>query len=192
MRAAAAIAIALLLCAAPAGADPARIYSVGIIGGYAAEADTWWNAIHGEREVSKYRHGFGVRAGVSIPKLYLGLALAHHFGTTDTGRGTGSSFEGRYHTTLFGPEIGYDARFGRYFMMRPYVGAGVLYEYARTTVQGVQANDDQLRFHVTPGLIVAGHIGNVIVGVDLRVVVSPLNAPMKWAPGGFLTLGYSF
>lgn len=192
LRAAAASAIALSLIAAPASADSDRIYSVGVIGGYASEADVWWDTVRGMSSVSKYRYGLGVRAGISFPKFYAGLAFAHHFGTSQTGRGVGSSFDTRYHTTLFGPELGYDASFGRYFMMRPYVGAGLLFEYSRTTVQGVEANDDQFRFHVTPGLIISANIGKFMIGADLRVVVSPLDQPVKWAPGAFLTLGYRF
>lgn len=192
LRASVAAALALLLIAAPASADPDRIYSIGAIGGYAAEADVIYDAAQGHSAVSKYRYGVGVRAGISFPKFYAGLAFTHHFGTSQIGRGVGSSLETRYHTTSFGPELGYDALFGRFFMMRPYVGAGLLFEYSRTIVQGVEANDDHFRFHVTPGLITAAHFGKFMIGVDLRVVVSPLAQPVKWAPGAFLTLGYRF
>jgi len=194
MRALLAAAL-LLLTTSAAHADGERTYSVSAMGGYAGDAVALWTDVAGRSPTETpnlYRYGFGVRAGVSIPKLYLGAALVHHVGYTESGRGVGSSYDARYHQTLFGPEIGYDAHFGQYFMIRPYVGAGVLFSYSRTTVSGVQKNDDAFRFHITPGFLFGVRTGNVTFGVDLRAVLSPIDVPEHWAPGVFGTVGVAF
>jgi hypothetical protein len=177
--------LALLPGAAPARAQ--QIYSASASFGYAAEADAIWVGAP-----SKYRYGVGVRAGVSIPKLYLGAAFVQYTGFTDRARGPDSSYDSTHRTTLFGPEIGYDAAIGSHLLLRPYFGGGVLFEYGRTTVQGITVNDDHFRVHLTPGLLFAAQVSALTFGVDLRVVVSPLGAPVKWAPGAFATVGVRF
>ncbi len=181
----AAVALTLLSIATPASAE--HIYSASANFGYAAEIDAIGNS-----KPSNYRYGFGLRAGVSFPKLYVGLSFARFVGLVDVARGPGSSYESTHRTWLFGPEVGYDAPLGRYFVLRPYLGVGALYEYARTRVQDVTANDDQLRLQITPGLLLLARVGVVSFGTDVRVVVSPLGAPVKWAPGAFVTAGVSF
>jgi hypothetical protein len=180
-------ALAFVLVALPARADSSRTYSVGATVGYASELESI-----ADNTVSKYRVGVGIRAGVSIPKLYLGVAFAHHFGTTESARGVGSSYDANYTSTLLGPEIGYDAAFGDLFMLRPYIGGGVLFERARTKVLDTEKNDDHYRWHITPGLLWTANVGALMLGVDFRVVVSPIVEPVKWAPGAFGTIGARF
>jgi hypothetical protein len=187
-RVASLLAVALLSTEAAAESPelPTSI-SIGAFGGYAAEAQSIWAS-----NPSAYRWGFGVRAGVSIPKFYMGLAFAHHAGTSVDATGVGNLYKLRLRTTMVGPEVGYDAHFGSHIVLRPYVGAGLLFAYSRTELVGSEYVDDRLLLHVTSGLVTSYRIGNVFFGADLRVVVAPIVEPKEWAPGAFATVGYVF
>lgn len=179
------IAFAIILCASHARAE--RIYSVAVVGGYALEGRTI-----AVGTTSAYRAGVGVRAGVSFPKLYLGLAFTHHLGTHQVASGAGSSFDARYSSTLVGPEVGYEATVSPRVTLRPYFGGGVLYEYSRTTLNGSEFNDSHARSYVTFGLASAYHVDRAFLGLELRGIISPFSDPRKWTPGAFATIGYAF
>lgn len=179
------LALAGVLIALPTGAEPR--YSVAAIGGYASEGRTF--AIGG---TSAYRLGFGVRAGVSLPKLYLGAMVTHHLGMHDIATSPGLSYDARYSTTLFGPEIGYDAPASRHLRLRPYLGGGPLYERSRTTVNGSVSDASHFRGFVTVGVVATYALGDAFVGVELRGVLSPFHDVTRWTPGAFATVGYAF
>lgn len=180
-------AAAILSLSNGARADSARRVSVGLFGGYAAEGKTI--AIGG---ASYYRTGVGVRAGVSLPKLYLGIAFTHHLGSHDVAESRGLSFDARYNSTLVGPEIGYDGRWSTHAWLRPYLGGGVLYEYSRTTLNGAVVDRSHVRGQFTLGFLAAYQLDNLFFGVDARAILSPFGDPTRWTPGVYVTAGFAF
>lgn len=68
----------------------------------------------------------------------------------------------------------------------------MVFVYSRTVVVSVEKNDEHFRFHVTPGFLFAARTRDVTLGIDLRGVLSPIDASKKWAPGAFATVGVAF
>lgn len=187
MRALAALTVLLIASVTHAQELPARTYSASAMVGYSSEAMALWTD-----SPNKYQTGIGLRVGISIPKLYLGVSFVHHLGYRASASGVGSSYNEHSTNTVFGPEIGYDGHFGRYVILRPYLGAGAAYAWGRTEASGVVKEGGAFRFQITPGFLIGGRTGNVTFGLDLRAVFSPIDLPQHWAPGAFGTVGVAF
>ncbi len=167
-------------------AEPAPpVRSVGVLIGYAAEGQTFVDL------PTAYRFGFGARGGVSFGHLYLGGLVVHHVGTTQSAYGVGNTFEARYHRTLIAPEIGYEATW-KHFVLRPYLTAGVIYWYARTTAGRTTVDDTKFLPLLSPGLVAAFRFGPAFFGADLRAILAPLDQPRYWAAAVYGTLGFTF
>lgn len=170
----------------------AATFSAAAVGGYGAEV----GALNGSFD-SAYNLGVGARAGVAVPKLYVGLAFLHHLGTSEAGQGAGVEYASTRRVTMVGPELGYDARLSARVSLRPYLGAGYLSYARRSSVRGgsgLGATHDSSDYglYLASGLVARAHFGGAFVGADLRVVVYPVNDPIRWAPGLFATCGYAF
>jgi hypothetical protein len=67
--------------------------------------------------VNPFGLGFGGRIGFDFWRLYLGASFMSHLGGSDTVGATDQAL-------LFGLELGYNGRIGRYLTLRPMLGVG--------------------------------------------------------------------
>lgn len=178
--------VPLLSLASPraASAEPTR-KSVALLAGYGLPIDTF------KGDMSPYRFGFGMRAGLTLPfGGYLGGTFVQHVGTSR--RGTRAGDERGYlafaHSTYLGPEIGWELASSR-ILVRSYVGAGALLRIGRTVVGTSSRSDEDLFFHLAPGALGAVRFGGVFAGIDARFVVIPAQPTKDWAPTGMFLFG---
>lgn len=184
--------LSLLAVSAPCAAEdvpPRRARtSVALLTGYGFQVDSVLS-----RGVSAYRFGFGTRAGVTLPfGGYVGGLFIMHSGTNVAGTRDGaSSYVAIAHDTYLGPEVGFDFSLWR-LLLRPYVGSGLLVALGKTAVGSASVSDNHAFFYVAPGGIVAYALGEVLLGLDLRLPLVPAQSSKKWAPAAMVTAGMTF
>ena len=159
--------------------------SVALLAGYGMPVD------HFKGDMSPYRFGLGMRAGVTFGcGGYLGGTFVKHVGTSRLGtREDGrSEYVAVVHDTYAGPELGWDFRRYR-TLVRPFVGGGMLLTLGKTTVGGASHSEDRAWFFVAPGVLAALRFGELFAGIDLRVPIVPAQPAKQWALAGMLVVG---
>lgn len=171
----------------PPAAAPARstTKSVALLAGYGLPIDTF------KGDMSPYRFGFGVRAGVTLPYGgYIGGTFVKHLGTSR--RGTREGDERGYlayaHDTYLGPEIGWERSSAR-VVVRTYVGAGALIRVGRTVVGASSRRDEDVFLFLAPGAIGAVRWDGLFVGIDARFNMIPAQPSKDWAPSAMFVVG---
>ncbi|HSO35196.1 MAG TPA: hypothetical protein VLT33_21860 [Labilithrix sp.] len=167
-----------------AAAQEAPRGSVALLSGYGMVVD------HFKGDMSPYRFGFGMRAGVTFGSGgYLGGTFVKHLGTSRLGtREGGPHFVAVAHDTYAGPELGWDFR-GPRALVRPFVGGGLLLTLGKTSAGGASLSEDHAWFYVAPGVLAAVRFGELFAGVDLRVPIVPAQPAKQWAAAAMLVLG---
>ncbi len=181
------LALAAPCSAAESPPKRARV-SVALLSGYGFQLDSILAS-----GVSAYRFGFGTRAGITLPcGAYLGGTFITHVGTSILGTRDGASnLVSIAHDSYLGPELGYDFAVWR-LLLRPYVGTGVLVAFSKTAVGASSIDDTRALYYVAPGGLVAYGIGELLLGIDLRLPIIPAQASKHWAPAALLTAGMRF
>ena len=162
--------------------------SVALLSGYGFQLDSLLSS-----SVSAYRFGFGTRAGITLPcGAYVGGTFITHVGTSVIGARDGASnLVSIAHDSYLGPEVGYDfTAWG--LLLRPYVGTGLLVAFGKTAVGASSIDDTRALYYVAPGGLVAYGMGELLLGVDLRLPIVPAQASKLWAPAAMLTAGMRF
>ena len=159
--------------------------SVAILAGYGLPIDTF------KGDMSPYRVGFGVRAGVTFGSgVYIGGTFVKHVGTVQVGTRGGDppAYLAIAHATYAGPELGWELR-TPHLLLRPFVGSGVLFTLGKTSVIGASVSDEHAWFFVAPGGLAALRLGELFAGVDLRLPIVPAQTVKQWAPAAMLVVG---
>jgi hypothetical protein len=184
--------VALLAGSVPCAADDSLARhprtSVALLSGYGFQLDSVLAS-----GLSAYRFGFGTRAGVTLPfGGYVGGTFVTHVGTNVAGVRSGvTTYVGIAHDSYLGPEAGFDFEL-RKLLLRPYVGTGALVAFGKTVVRDASVSDNAVFFYVAPGGVVAYRLGDLLLGIDVRIPIVPAQSSNKWAPAALLTLGMTF
>jgi hypothetical protein len=183
-----AVAACSALASQPAAASDTT-FSAAVLGGYGLELDTF----QGDR-LDAYHVGLGARVGVTFaaPRVYVGVAYTHHFGTSASAVGPGSSFEQRHRDSLLGLELGYDLALGRSFTLRPFVSAGALFASRFTSVSDQAIDESATRFYIAPGALLAYRVGPLFFGPELRMTIAPSQPAIRWAPSAMAAVGVAY
>jgi len=134
---------------------------------------------------NNYNVGVGARAGYTfVTPIYVGGTFMYYFGGDGDGIGANGVTESRESFYYPAAEVGYDIGIGS-VLVRPYGGAGVIFERTSTTRLGSTASDTDAAPLLYPG--VTGQYmfprSRFFVGGDTRVLI-----PLEKAGASFQLL----
>ncbi|GAC1353072.1 MAG: hypothetical protein NVSMB1_22560 [Polyangiales bacterium] len=135
-----------------------------------------------------YRYGLGLRAGVSVSRIYVGLQFTGNAGTRERATGIGSDYDSAFYALRSGPEVGLDVTAGPY-LVRPFVGLGLFWAIGHSTVRGATVSDQRSYFFVEPGLTALYRYRGFFGGLEARFTLVPAQSPLFSALNGFLVAG---